>query len=139
VRRRRRLVDGGCPPTADALTLEANHYFFEEILNFGSEAQRVLAQRYRDAFAVMDAVGWRRPEEPLESVDVPITAAHAEQLFMRRYELGYGNIDRLAIRDAEPDKDVRAEIDSAIAIDREAAMVLDRLVGQVRQVAASRA
>ncbi|HET6508210.1 MAG TPA: hypothetical protein VFG42_15570 [Baekduia sp.] len=124
--------------TADVLrqqtlvTLEANHYFFEEILNFGSEAQQALAQRYRDAFAVMDAVGWRRPEKPPETVDVPITAGHAEQLFTRRYELGHGNIDRLAVRDAEPDERVRAEIDAAIAVDREAAVVLDRLGARVR-------
>jgi hypothetical protein len=123
--------------TADVLrqqtlvTLEANHYFFEEIVSFGPEAQQALAQRYRDAFAVMDAVGWRRPEEPPETVDVPITAGHADQLFTRRYELGHRNIDRLTARDAEPDPAVRAEIDAAIAADRKAAKVLDRLVGEV--------
>jgi hypothetical protein len=124
--------------TADVLrqqtlvTLEANHYFFEEILEFGPEAQLALSQIYRDAFAVLDAVGWRRPEEPLATVDVPITPGHAEQLFRRRYELGHANIDRLAMRDAEPAAQARAEIDAAIALDREAAILLDRLVARVR-------
>ena len=118
--------------TADVLrqqtlvTLEANHYFFEEILEFGPEAQQALAQIYRDAFAVLDVVGWRRPADPPETVDVPITPGHAEQLFRRRYELGHANIDRLAVRDAEPD----AEIDATIAADRDAAIVLDRLIAR---------
>jgi hypothetical protein len=122
------------PSTADVLrrqtlvTLEANHYFFEEILEFGPDAQLALSVIYRDAFAVLDAIGWRRPEDPPASVDVPITPGHAEQLFMRRYELGHANIDRLAMRDAEPDPTSRAEIDAAIAADRRAAMVLDGLI-----------
>ena len=51
-----------------------------------------LAQRYRDAFAVLDAIGWRRPDDPPETVD------------------------------AEPDPTARAEIDQAIAADRAAAI-----------------
>ena len=46
------------------VVLEANHYFFEEILEFGPDAQLALAELYRDAFAVLDAIGWRRPEDP---------------------------------------------------------------------------
>jgi hypothetical protein len=67
------------PSTADVLreqtlvTLEANHYFFEDLREFGPEARLALAQRYRDAFAVLDAVGWDRPADPPEIVEVPIT------------------------------------------------------------------
>ena len=56
------------PSTADILrrqtlmVLEANHYYFEDILEFGPEAQHALSVIYRDAFAVLDAIGWRRPE-----------------------------------------------------------------------------
>jgi hypothetical protein len=109
------------------ITLEANHYFFEEIREFGPEAQLALAQRYRDAFAVLDTIGWARPTDPPQTVDVPITPGHAEQLLKRRYELGHTNIDRLATRDGEPDPHARAQIDAAIAADRKAAMTLDRL------------
>jgi hypothetical protein len=70
---------------------------------FGPEAQKALAQRYRDAFAVLDAVGWSRPADPPASVDVPITPGMAEQLFHRRYELGHANLDRLASCN-EPDE-----------------------------------
>jgi hypothetical protein len=108
------------------VVLEANHHFFEEILEFGPEAQLVLATIYRDAFAVLDAIGWR-PDDPPVSVDVPITPGHAEQLFKRRYDLGHTNIDRLAARDAEPDAQKRAGLDALIAADREAIYVLDRL------------
>jgi len=55
----------------------------------------------RDAFAVLDAIGWRRPEPPPESVDVPFTAGFVEQLRQRRYDLGHTNIDRLNRRDLE--------------------------------------
>jgi hypothetical protein len=126
-------IVGVDPSTADVLrqqtlvTLEANHYYFEEILAFGPEAQLALAQRYRDAFAVLDAIGWRRPDEPPACVDAPITPGHAEQLFKRRYELGHANIDRLANRDALSDPALRAEIDA----DRLAAITLDDLIARV--------
>jgi hypothetical protein len=129
-------IVGVDPSTANVLrqqtlvTLEANHHYFEDILAFGLEAQFALAQRYRDAFAVLDAIGWRRPDDPPETVDVPITPGHAEQLLTRRYELGHTNIDRLATRDAENDPARRAEIDTAIATDRTAAITLDRLIGR---------
>ncbi len=122
------------PSTADVLrqqtlvTLEANHHFFEEILEFGPDAQLALAQIYRDAFAVLDAIGWHRPDDPPASIDVPITPGHAEQLFRRRYELGLANIDRLAVRDAETDPQRHAEIDALIATDRTAAVTLDSLI-----------
>jgi hypothetical protein len=122
--------------TADVLrqqtlvVLEANHYFFEEILAFGPEAQFALSVRYRDAFAVLDAIGWRRPEDPPASVDVPMTPGFTEQILRRRYDLGHTNIDRLATRDAESDPAMRVEIDAAIAADREAAIALDRLIAR---------
>jgi hypothetical protein len=68
--------------TADVLrqqtlaTLEANHYYFEDLREFGPEAQFALSVRYRDA---------------------------------------------------ESDPAMRAEIDAAIATDRQAAITLDAL------------
>jgi hypothetical protein len=123
-------IVGVDPSTADVLrqqtlvTLEANHYYFEEILEFGPEAQFALSRIYRDAFAVLDAIGWRRPDDPPACVDVPITPGHAEQLFKRRYELGHANIDRLATDNALSDPEMRAAIDA----DRQAAGTLDRLI-----------
>jgi len=115
------------PSTADVLrhqtlvVLEANHYYFEDILEFGPEAQHALSVIYRDAFAVLDAIGWRRPEEPV-TVEVPFTAGFIEQLRRRRYDLGHINIDRVAQETWD-----RAVVDR----DREAAITLDRLLAQV--------
>ena len=115
------------PSTADVLrhqtlvVLEANHYYFEEILEFGPEAQHALSVIYRDAFAVLDAIGWRRPDEPA-TVDVPFTAGFIEQLHRRRFDLGHTNIDRVSQETWD-----QAVVDR----DREAAITLDRLLAQV--------
>jgi hypothetical protein len=123
------------PSTADILRrqtliiLEANHYYFEEILEFGPEAQHALSVVYRDAFAVLDAIGWRRPDNPSATVDVPFTAGFVEQLRQRRYDLGHTNIDRLSVLDAEYDAQERTRIGAALESDRAAAVVLDGLCG----------
>jgi hypothetical protein len=115
------------PSTADVLrhqtlvVLEANHYYFEEILEFGPEAQHALSVIYRDALAVLDAIGWHRPDEP-ETVEVEFTAGFIEQLHRRRYDLGHTNIDRVSQETWD-----QAVVDR----DREAAITLDRLLAQV--------
>lgn len=101
--------------------LEANHYYFEEILEFGPEAQHALSVIYRDAFAVLDAIGWRRPDEPV-TVDVEFTAGFIEQLHHRRFDLGHTNIDRVSRETWDQ---------AAVDRDREAAITLDRLLAQV--------
>src|SRR5262249_34125658 len=115
------------PSTADVLrlqtlvVLEANHYYFEEILEFGPEAQHALSVIYRDAFAVLDAIGWRRPDEPV-TVHVPFTAGFIARPHRRRSDLGHTNIDRVS-----QDTWDQAVVDR----DREAAIPLDRLLAQV--------
>ncbi|WP_445148043.1 hypothetical protein [Baekduia sp. Peel2402] len=117
------------PSTADILRrqtliiLEANHYYFEEILEFGPEAQHALSVIYRDAFAVLDAIGWRRGKEPACTVDVPFTAGFAEQLRQRRYDLGHTNIDRVAQETWDRD---------LVDRDREAAITLEQLLARVQ-------
>ena len=122
------------PSTADILRrqtliiLEANHYYFEDILEFSPEAQFALSVIYRDAFAVLDAIGWRRPEPPPSAVVVPFTVGFVEQLRQRRYDLGHTNIDRLSSRDCVLDQNERACIDGAIEGSRLAAIALDRVI-----------
>lgn len=103
------------------LTLEANHHYFEEIEAFGGEAREALARIYRDAFAVLDALGWDAAgggdaacegdaRMGGERVAVPLTAGHVEQLWQRRFELGHANIDRVehttgwTVADLEPNR-----------------------------------
>jgi hypothetical protein len=109
------------------VVLEANHDYSEDLLSFGPEAQHALSVIYRDAFAVLDAVGWRRTDDPPVAVDVPLTAGFVEQLRRRRYDLGHTNIDRVTTRDQATDAVVIAAIDEAIAADRLAARALDKL------------
>jgi hypothetical protein len=107
--------------------LEYNHHYFEELRRFGPEARRALATIYRDAFAVLDAVGWAPPPDGPDapvSFSVPLTAGHVEQLLRCRCDLGRTNLDRVD-RDG-PERLDRAALDA----DREAAQVLDRLAAE---------
>jgi hypothetical protein len=120
------------PSLADVLrhqtlvVLEANHYYFEELLDFGPEAQFALSVIYRDAFAVLDAVGWAAEPEA-GTVEVPLTDGHVEQLRRRRFDLGHTNINRLDLLDAAGSEEEAAAVRADIDADRTAAQALDRL------------
>jgi hypothetical protein len=114
--------------TQSLLVLEYNHYYFEDLRDFGPEAQFALSVIYRDAFAVLDAIGWSS-DPGAGTIDVPFTAGHIEQLRRCRFHLGHANIDRLRdLDDADPDDDPIA-IRAAIDTDRAAAQALDHLFG----------
>jgi hypothetical protein len=108
------------PEQADVLrhqtlvVLEANHYYFEDLLDFGSEAQHALSVIYRDAFAVLDAIGWALDPEG-GAVEVPLTSGHIEQLRRRRYELAHANLDRLPAPDQPVSAQTRRELDTTRA------------------------
>jgi hypothetical protein len=105
------------PEQADVLrhqtlvVLEVNHYYFEDLLDFGPEAQHALSVIYRDAFAVLDALGWT-PDPALGTVEVPLTCGHVEQLRHRRYELTYANLDRLPALDQPVPPETRQKFDT---------------------------
>jgi hypothetical protein len=114
--------------TQTLLVLEFNHNYFEYLRDFGPEAQFALSVIYRDAFAVLDAIGWSA-DPAAGTIDVPFTDGHIEQLRRCRFHLGHANIDRLRALDAaEPDDDFTA-IRAAIDTDRAAAQALDHLFG----------
>jgi hypothetical protein len=59
---------------------------------------------YRDAFAVLDALGWRpNPNATTTTTTtttyVPLAAGHIDQLVRCRYDLGRTNLDRLDMLD----------------------------------------
>ncbi|MCW2984045.1 MAG: hypothetical protein JWR63_1615 [Conexibacter sp.] len=108
--------------------LEFNHYYFEDLRDFGPEAQFALSVIYRDAFAVLDTIGWS-PEPDAGTVDVPFTDGHIEQLRRCRLHLGHANIDRIRIRVLDDADDDPIAIRAAIDIDRVAAQALDHLFG----------
>ena len=90
------------PSTADVLRLETkkvlmfNHDPFEDFLDYVPVKQLELADVYRDATAVIDAVGWDpNLNPPRETFDVPLTHAHIEKLHKRRADLLDTNLDLL--------------------------------------------
>jgi hypothetical protein len=90
------------PSTADVLRIEAkkvlmfNHEAFEDFLDFVPIKQLALADIFRDATAVIDALGWDPDTNPqYKSVQVPMTAGHIHQLQRRRCDLLDTNLDLL--------------------------------------------
>jgi hypothetical protein len=91
------------PSDADVLRVEAkkvlmfNHDPFEDFLDYVPVKQLELADVYRDATAVIDAVGWDPSlNPPRETFDVPLTRAHIEKLHKRRADLLDTNLDLLS-------------------------------------------
>jgi hypothetical protein len=90
------------PSTADVLRIEAkkvlmfNHEPFEDFLDYIPTKQLALADIFRDAMAVIDALGWDPDTNPqYVSVQVPLTAGHIHQLQRRRCDLLDTNLDLL--------------------------------------------
>jgi hypothetical protein len=111
------------------VTQKVNHHAFARLRDLEPAAQFALAGIYRDAFAVMEAIGWE-PDSDCGPVDVPLTAGHIEQLHRRRYELGAINFERLdALAEAQTPEAV-ATLRADIETDRLAAQALDRLFAE---------
>ena len=88
-------------PVADVLRVEAkkvlmfNHEPFEDFLDYAPSKQLTLADIFRDATAVIDALGWDPEAVERESLDVPLTSGHVQQLHKRRCDLLDTNLDLL--------------------------------------------
>jgi hypothetical protein len=119
------------PSDADVLRDEAkkvlmfNHEPFEDFLDYVPVKQLVLADIYRDATAVIDAVGWDPDlNPPRDTFKVPLTHAHIEQLHKRRADLLDTNLDLLTDIGADPTanafvmSDIRANRHSVEALNR---------------------
>ena len=121
--------------TADVLRIQAknilvfNHEIFEDFLDFGFEAQYALSMRFRDAFDVIDTVGWdpESPEAKADTFAIEMTEDLAQQLAHRRYDLGLTNINRLDTVGAN--NPIPADVLAEITVDRLACGILDRLIG----------
>ncbi len=90
------------PSTADVLRIEAkkvfmfNHEPLEDFIDYVPAKQLALADIFRDATAVIDALGWD-PDTVArrDSVEVPLTRGHVQQLHRRRCDLLDTNLDLL--------------------------------------------
>jgi hypothetical protein len=130
--------NSACPttvdrPTADVWRTEAkkvlmfNHEPFEDYLDYRPSRQLALADIYRDATAVIDAVGWDPDTTELtERVEVPITPGHVQQLHKRRCDLLDTNLDLL--KDIGADNDANAIVMADIHANRRSTEALDRVL-----------
>ena len=120
------------PSTADVLRIEAkkvlmfNHDPFEDFLDYVPAKQLALADVYRDATAVIDALGWDPEMVPhTESLEVPLTRGHVEQLHERRCDLLATNLDLLT--DIGADNHTNAIVMSEIHANRHSVEALNRV------------
>jgi hypothetical protein len=120
------------PLTADTLRLEAkkvlmfNHEPFEDYLDYVPTKQLALADIFRDATAVIDALTWDPNMAPhTENFEVPITDGHIQQLHKRRCDLLDTNLDLLT--DIGADKDINTIITVDIHANRRSVEALNRV------------
>ena len=120
--------------TADVLRIEAKkvlmfgHEPFEDFLDYVPAKQLALADVFRDATAVIDALGWD-PDTAAhqDSVEIPLTNGHVQQLHKRRCDLLDTNLDLLT--DIGADNDTNAIIMSEIYANRHGVEALNRVFG----------
>jgi hypothetical protein len=120
------------PSTADVLRVEAkkvlmfNHEPFEDFLDYVPAKQLTLVDVFRDAAAVIDALGWDPDQRPHpDSVEVPLTGAHVAQLHRRRCDLLDTNLDLLG--DIGADRDANALVMAEIHVNRHGVEALNRV------------
>ncbi|HEX5925501.1 MAG TPA: hypothetical protein VFY45_16835 [Baekduia sp.] len=120
------------PSTADVLRIEAkkvlmfNHEPFEDFLDYVPTKQLALADIFRDATAVIDALGWDPDTNvPQARVEVPVTADHIQQLHKRRCDLLDTNLDLL--EDIGADAESLAFIMAEIHANRRSVEAINRI------------
>jgi hypothetical protein len=121
------------PSDADVLRVEAkkvlmfNHEPFEDFLDHVPVKQLELADIFRDATAVIDALGWDPAlNPPRPAFKVPLTHSHIEQLHTRRADLLDTNLDLLT--DIGADNATNAIVMSDIHANRHGVEALNRIL-----------
>ena len=121
------------PSDADVLRIEAkkvlmfNHDPFEDFLDHVPVKQLELADIFRDATAVIDALGWDPDiNPPRTSFNVPLTHAHIDQLHKRRADLLDTNLDLLT--DIGADNTTNATVMTDIYANRHSVEALNRIL-----------
>jgi hypothetical protein len=118
-------------PVADVWRVEAkkvlmfNHEPFEDFLDYVPSKQLALADIFRDATAVIDVLGWDRDAVERESVEVPLTPGHVQQLHQRRCDLLDTNLDLLT--DIGANNDANDVVMSKIYANRHGVEALNRV------------
>lgn len=99
------------------LILELTSGEFEDARDLPPAELLALAATFRDAFVVLDTIGWL-PGQQTDTVQVTITAGHVAQLGRLRADLGIGIFDHLDTRRDLDRPEQWAEVDRQIEADR---------------------
>ena len=103
-----------------------NHEPFEDFLDYVPTKQLALADVFRDATAVIDALGWDADSGPQQdAVEVPLTSGHVQQLHRRRCDLLDTNLDLLT--EIGADNGANAIVMSEIHANRHGVEALNRV------------
>jgi hypothetical protein len=110
--------------TQTLAVLEFNHHHFEDLRVLDPEAQLALSVIFRDAFALLDALGWH-PNPAATTTFIPLTPGHIAQLTRCRDDLVQTNLDE---QGAETETSAIRDVDAEIETNRLAAQRLDQLI-----------
>ena len=109
------------------MVLEFGHEPFEELRDLQPAELLALATTFRDAFAILDVIGWLATPQTI-AVDVEITPSHLAQLEHRRVDLEQSIGEQLDGRQGLTDADDITRADEFIQADRLTADGLRRIL-----------
>jgi hypothetical protein len=115
------------------LVLEANHEPFDDVRTLAAPDLLSLATIWRDAFSVLDIVGWL-PVPTTATIEIAITAGHVAQLRRLRDDEATAVLDCLAVRDGLTSFD---EVDAEIHGRRRVAQGLGELLQRYHRAKAT--
>jgi hypothetical protein len=99
------------------MVLEFGHEPFEQLRDLQPAELLALATTFRDAFAILDVIGWL-PTPQTIAVEVEITPSHLAQLERRRADLEQSILEQLDGRQGRTDADDITRADEFIQADR---------------------
>lgn len=109
------------------MVLEFGHEPFEQLRDLQPAELLALATTFRDAFAILDVIGWL-PTPQTIAVEVKITPSHLAQLEHRRVDLEQSIREQLDTRQRLTDADDITRADEFIQADRRTADGLLRIL-----------
>jgi hypothetical protein len=109
------------------MVLEFGHELFEQLRDLQPAELLALATTFRDAFAILDVIGWL-PVPQTIAVEVEITPSHLAQLEHRHVDLEQSIREQLDARQGLIDPDDITRADEFIQADRLTADGLLRLL-----------
>ena len=99
------------------MVLEFGHEPFEQLRDLQPAEVLALATTFRDAFAILDVIGWL-PTPQTIAVEVEITPSHLARLEHQRADVAQSILEQLDDRQGLTDPDDIAHVDAAIQADR---------------------